>query len=131
MQQMSQRYFGIPPKFNPEEGITVFEPGKGSQGEWGHYRARITSILWIEPLWVGFFDGGESCYDNYEEWCGVVLSHDLEHWRRLSRNGPWVRSPHGCIRYMDALRVGNEIFYYYEYTRENGSHELRMNKVGL
>jgi len=109
----------------------IFEPGKGSQGEWGHYRARITSILWIEPLWVGFFDGGESSYDNYEEWCGVALSHDLEHWRRLSRNGPWVRSPYGCIRYMDALRVGNEIFYYYEYTRKNGSHELRMNKVGL
>jgi hypothetical protein len=109
----------------------VFEPGQGAQGEWGHFRARINSVLWLEPMWVAFVDGGEGAYDNYEEWCGLAVSSDLINWRRVSRTGPWVKSPHGCIRYMDALRVGQTIYYYYEYTRRDGSHELRVNKVDL
>lgn len=109
----------------------VFEPGQGARGQWGQFRARINSVVWLEPMWVAFFDGGEGAYDNYEEWCGVAVSSDLVNWRRVSRNAPWVRSPHGCIRYMDALRVGDELFYYYEYTRPDGSHELRVNKVQL
>jgi len=123
--------------FTSEDGIywremrRVFEPGRGAPGEWGLLRARINSIVRIEPLWVAFFDGGESFYDNYEEWCGVAISSDLEHWRRVSRNGPWVRSAHGCIRYMEALRVSDEIFYYYEYTRSDGSHEIRHSRAKL
>ncbi len=109
----------------------VFEPGDGAPGEWGRFRARINSVVYLPPVYVGFFDGGHTMYDCYEEWCGVAFSHDLEHWTRVSTDGPWVRSPHGCIRYMDALVVGEEIWYYYEYTREDGSHELRMNKAAL
>lgn len=109
----------------------VFEPGRGASGEWGHFRARINSIVYLPPVYVGFFDGGTTTYDSYEEWCGIAFSHDLEHWTRVNTNEPWVRSPHGCIRYMDALVVENEIWYYYEYTREDGSHELRVNKAGL
>lgn len=109
----------------------VLEPGQGAGGEWGHYRARINSVIWLEPMWVGFFDGGEGAHDNYEEWCGVAISSDLLNWRRVSRNGPWVRSPHGCIRYMVALRVDQSVYYYYEYTRPDASHELRVSKVDL
>ena len=109
----------------------VFEPGQGQPGEWGHFRARINSIVWLEPMWVAFFDGGQSSWDNYEEWTGVAISSDLLTWRRCSTGGPWVRSPHGCIRYLVALRVGDAMFYYYEYTREDGSHELRVSKVAL
>ena len=109
----------------------VFEPGRGAPGEWGQFRARINSVVYLPPVYVGFFDGGSTSYDNYEEWCGVAFSHDLEHWTRVSTDGPWVRSPYGCIRYLDALIVENEIWYYYEWTREDGSHELRMSKVGL
>jgi hypothetical protein len=32
---------------------------------------------------------------------------------------------------VDALVMGDEIWYYYEYTREDGSHELRVSKVRL
>jgi hypothetical protein len=109
----------------------VFEPGGEAPGEWGLFRARINSVVYLPPVYVAFFDAGSTMYDNFEEWCGVAISHDLEHWRRVSTQGPWVRSPHGCIRYMDALRMGDEIWYYYEYTREDGSHELRVSKVGL
>lgn len=109
----------------------VFEPSQGAPGEWGYFRARINSIVYLPPVYVGFCDSGSTAYDNYEEWCSVAFSHDLEHWTRVSTNEPWVRSPYGCIRYMDALIVGDEIWYYYEYTREDGSHELRMSKVNL
>ena len=109
----------------------VFEPGGGAPGEWGRFRARINSVVYLPPVYIGFFDGGTTTYDTYEEWCGLAISHDLEHWTRVSTNGPWVRSPHGCIRYVDALIVDDAIYYYYEYARQDGSHELRMNKVSL
>ena len=88
-------------------------------------------MIYLPPLYVGFFDGGTTFYDMYEEHCGVAISHDLEHWRRVSTNGPWIKSPYGCIRYMDALIVNNTLWYYYEYTREDGSHELRVSRVEL
>ncbi len=109
----------------------VFESGAGAPGEWGHFRARINSIIHLPPVYIGFFDGGTTGYDNFEEWCGVATSHDLERWTRVSTNGPWVRGPHGAIRYVEALVVDDAVWYYYEWTREDGSHELRMNKVGL
>ena len=109
----------------------VFEPGGGAPGDWGRFRARINSVLYLPPVYVGFFDGGTTSYDTYEEWCGVAVSHDLERWTRVSTNQPWVRSPHGCIRYVDAHLIGDEVYYYYEYARKDGGHELRMNKVSL
>ena len=38
IQSMSQRYFGVPPRFDPEEGTTVFEPEGTGYGYWvgGH-----------------------------------------------------------------------------------------------
>ncbi len=109
----------------------VFEPGGGAPGDWGWFRSRMNSVVYLPPVYVGFFDGGTTMYDQYEEMCGVAISHDLEKWYRVSTNGPWLSSPHGCIRYIDALVVGSDIYYYYEYTRKDGSHEIRVNKVAL
>lgn len=109
----------------------VFEPGRGSQGDRGLFRARINSIVYLPPVFVGFIDTGETFYDNYEEACGLAISHDLENWRRVTTNGPWIESPHGNIRYINALRVEDEIYYYYEYTRKDGSHELRASREPL
>ncbi len=60
----------------------IFKPGQGNQGGWGQYQARINSIIWLPPVYVGFFDGGEINYDNYEEKCGIVVSHDLENLKK-------------------------------------------------
>ena len=40
-------------------------------------------------------------------------------------------SPHasGSLRYIDAVRLREDIYCYYEYARPDGSRELRMNKV--
>jgi len=40
-----------------------------------------------------------------------------------------VQSPHGCIRYIEAVPVDGAIYYYYEWTREDGSHELRVTRT--
>nr|AGF92914.1 hypothetical protein FLSS-5_0005 [uncultured organism] len=109
----------------------VLESGGGAQGERGHYKARLNSVVWLPPLFVGFFDGGDTFYDNFEEWAGIATSHDLENWKRVSRNGPWVESPYGSVRYMDGLIHENKIYYYYEYTRKDGSHEIRVNSMEL
>jgi hypothetical protein len=109
----------------------VFEPGRGAPGDWGMLRARINSVLYLPPVYVGLFDGGTTFYDMYEEQCGIAVSHDLENWRRVSTDKPWVKSAHGCVRYVDALIIDGRIWYYYEYTRQDGSHELRLSVVEI
>lgn len=109
----------------------IFEPGQGTQGEQGLFRARINSVVYLPPAYVGFIDMGETYYDNYEEICGLAISHDLKEWCRVTTDGPWVESPYGNIRYMNALRLGDEIYYYYEYTREDKSHEIRFSKAPM
>lgn len=109
----------------------IYEPGGGIQGEKGHFRARINSIIPLPPLYVGLTDMGETYYDNYEEACGIAISHNLRDWHRVTTDEPWVKSPYGNIRYVDALRLDDDIYYYYEYTREDKSHEIRVSKVSL
>lgn len=108
----------------------VLEP-EPLPGQWGYYRARINSIVWLEPMWVAFFDAGQGPYDNCDEWAATAISSDLTNWRRVTRSGPWVRGAHGGVRYVDALRVGDTLHYYYEYTRADGSHELRVSRGEL
>lgn len=107
-------------------GRYVFEPdGQG----WDGARARINSIVPVEGGYAAFYDGGAGFYDNYEERCGLAFSRDMICFQRLTRTEPWVSSPYGCIRYVYALPVGGELYIYYEYTRSDLSHELRLNKV--
>lgn len=99
---------------------------------WDRYQARLNSVA---PLpggaWVGFYDGSAGANENYEERCGLVISHDLRHWDRLTADGPWVVAPHGTgsLRYLDAVPVGDELWLYFEYARADGAHELRLSKV--
>ena len=52
-------------------------------------------------------------------------------YQHVTDKAPILVSPHasGSLRYMDVVRLGEDIYYYYEYARADGSHELRMNKV--
>jgi len=44
-----------------------------------------------------------------------------------------LRSPHGrgTLRYVECLRVGDALHYFYEMARPDFSHELRTAKVAL
>jgi len=105
----------------------VFEaPGDNS---WHGRRARLSSLIPWEDGYLATWDGGRTFYDNYEEWCGLALSPDGTKFERLDTGGPWVKSPYGSVRYVYALRVEERVFFYYEYTREDGSHDLRVSVV--
>lgn len=99
---------------------------------WDGYQARLNSMA---PLpggaWVGFYDGSAGANENYEERCGLAMSHDLRHWSRLSTSAPWMVSPHGTgsLRYLDAVPVGDALWLYYEYARADGAHDLRLCKI--
>jgi len=104
----------------------VFEPtGQG----WDGVRARLNSLIPLSKGYAVPYDGGSTAYDMYEEQCGLAYSEDGLTFHRLTPDGPWISSPYGCVRYLYGLRVGNEVFYYYEYTTEDGSHQLRARHV--
>ena len=105
----------------------VFGVGTG----WDRYQARLSGIVRARSVFVGLYDGAGSPDEDTEERLGVAVSFDLRHWDRLSTDEPWLVSPHatGSLRYADAVEVDGEWWIYYEYAREDGSHELRLNRV--
>jgi len=107
----------------------VFE-GTG-EATWDGHRGRLDSLFRLKDGsgWAGFHSGGRSMYDNYEEWAGVVTSPDARSFTRVTPDGPLVTSPYGCVRYLWGLPVGDDLHIYYEYTREDLSHDLRVSVV--
>lgn len=100
-------------------------------GRWNAYASRITCLLYMDPVFNAFYDGGASVGENYEEKTGLAITFDLMNYYHVTDKSPLLVSPHasGSLRYMDVIRLGSDIYYYYEYARPDGSHELRMNKV--
>jgi hypothetical protein len=96
---------------------------------WHGRRARINSVIEVDDGFVAFYDGGRTFFDNYEEKAGIATSPDGRRFTRIATEEPWVTSPHGTVRYVSAVRAGNEILFYYEYTRKDGAHELRMSRL--
>ncbi len=105
----------------------VFEAA--GDDSWHGRRARLNSMIPWQGGWLATWDGGRTFYDNYEEWCGLATSPDGRHFARIDTGGPWVRSPHGCVRYVYGLRVDDTVYWYFEYTRKDGSHDLRVAVV--
>ncbi|MEN8114601.1 MAG: hypothetical protein ABFS21_09460 [Actinomycetota bacterium] len=103
----------------------VFEPP--GDDSWHGRRARINSVIEWGGGYIATFDGGRTFYDNYEEHTGLATSVDGRVFERLTE--PWVTSPHGCVRYACAVRALGRIFVYFEYTREDGSHDLRVAEI--
>ncbi len=102
-------------------------PGSG----WDRQMARVSCILHTPPLFQVFYDGRTGEGDIYEDRTGLSVTHDLRTFHKLTPDGPLLRSPHGqgCLRYMDAVPVGDRTFFYYEYGRPDGGHELRVSVV--
>jgi len=111
-------------------GGVLLEPRDGA---WDAYAARINTVVYRAPFWFGFYDGSKSVAENYEERCGLVHSLDLHHWERLSITGPAIgpNGGPGSVRYVEAVQGPDWVRYYYEYTRPDGSHELRTSRVSL
>ena len=98
---------------------------------WDRYCTRIGSFVYMPPVFVGFYDGCAGVEENYEEKAGICVSTDLRSWERITKSGPFVLSPHAqrTIRYIEVVQREDALYYYYEYARPDGSHELRANRV--
>lgn len=128
-------------------GLTTFPTGLATsldglryawQGEalpvgagWDAYQARITGIVPAGPGWLGMYDGSADETENYEERAGLALCFEPTRWIRLTPGTPALTSPHatGSLRYVDAVSADGNTYYYYEYARSDGAHELRVSKV--
>lgn len=97
---------------------------------WDRYQARLSTAVRSGGAYLGLYDGSASADENYEERCGLAISHDLRQWHRLTPEVPWVTTPHatGSLRYFAAAEVGTELYLYYESARPDGSHDLRLIK---
>lgn len=98
---------------------------------WDAYAARMNTVVYRAPFWFGFYDGSKSVAENYEERCGLACSLDLRRWERLSITGPAIgpNGGPGSVRYVEAVQGADWVRYYYEWTRPDGSHELRTSRV--
>ncbi len=106
----------------------ILEP---SESGWDAYAARINTVYRHDGLFVGLYDGSKSVEENYEERCGLAVSGDLRSWHRVSTDGP-AAGPNGgpgSVRYAEAVQGPNWVRFYYEFTRPDGSHELRTVRV--
>lgn len=107
----------------------VFEPP--GDDTWQGRRCRLNSVLPWGSGYLAWYDAGRTTYDDYEEWCGLAVSDDGKAFTRISEAGPWTRSPYGCVRYLDAVRVADTVYLYYEYTREDHAHDLRVAAIDV
>jgi hypothetical protein len=96
---------------------------------WDSFTTRLSTAVRDGAGWLGLYDGSASLGENYEERCGIARSTDLRRWERVSLEGPAIgtaRGP-GGVRYVE-ISPGGDAFY--EYTRADGSHELRVARTG-
>jgi hypothetical protein len=108
----------------------LFSP---EQGAWDSSCARVCSVVYIPPVFTAFYDGAADVSENYEERTGIAAGTGIRALERMTPDGPALTSPHasGCLRYVDAVQFQDRIHYYYEYARQDGSHETRVNIVRL
>ena len=105
----------------------ILSPGKG----WDRKLVRVDTMICQPPLFVLLYSGRSGIEQTYEDATGIAVSTDLVRFRKLTADAPALASPYstGALRYTDAVPVGDEIFYYYECARDDGSHELRVSRV--
>lgn len=106
----------------------VLEPsGEG----WDGSTARLGCVFPYGGGYAAFYDGARSIYDMYEEGTGLARSSDGLRFERVSTQEPFLRSPLGNVRYAYGLRVENELYVYYEFTRADASHDMRVMRLRL
>lgn len=111
------------------EGDILSPPESG----WDGWCTRISSLVYLPPLFTAFYDGAADVSGNYEERTGLAVGPHIHALERVTPEVPALISPHasGSLRYIDAVQLPGKIYYYYEYARSDGSHETRLNIVRL
>lgn len=108
---------------------SVLEPGD----KWDRNVARLSCILYDPPVFYALYDGRTGIGDFYEDRVGYAISLDLKHFYKISVDEPLLESPWGtkALRYVDAVQVEDKIYFYYECSIKDGSHELRLSRSSI
>ena len=103
----------------------VFAP---LESGWDSDCRRITSIIDFGNKFVGFYDGGSGYENNHEDLCALVMGSEITDLKPVNPEIFLVKSPWGTgsCRYVDVLRAKNKLHIYYECSREDESHDLRV-----
>jgi len=100
---------------------------------WDGSLARISALVHTPPVFTAIYDGRPNSGANYSDRPGLAITHDLRTFRKVDIGRPRLKSPHGrgTLRYVECLRVGDVLHYFYEMARPDFAHELRTAKVPL
>lgn len=103
----------------------VLSPGQG----WDANCARITSIIYLPPVFLAFWDGRTRPEESREEKASLAFSFDLINFHKLEY--PVFLSPYASnsMRYISALVLEKTVYIYYEYAVQDGSHKLYLKRV--
>ncbi len=98
---------------------------------WDSHTTRVTCVLSAKHGFTIFYDGASDGGRNYEEFTGIATSKDLVNYQRISLERPVLVSPFGTgsLRYIHAINVSDDFYFYYECSLPDGSHDLRLNIV--
>lgn len=101
-------------------------------GAWDGYMSRIATIWHRRPVWMALYDGSSGANQHGEERSGLAFSADLRTFHRVTRTRPLFQSPDGsgAVRYFDVIPLSTATYFYYEISRPDGSHELRVYRTG-
>jgi hypothetical protein len=112
-----------------EQARYVFEP---SARGWDRFTSRLGCLFdFGESTRAAFYDGARSIYDMYEESTGLATTANGVDFVRVSKEEPWLPPASGNARYAYGLRVEDTLFVYYEFTRADGSHDMRVTRIPL
>jgi hypothetical protein len=100
---------------------------------WDRYLARISALVYTPPFFTAIYDGRPNSGANYSDSPGLAITSDLRTFTKVDYGRPLLRSPygHGTLRYVEVLRVGDTLHYFYEMERQDLAHELRKVAISL
>lgn len=102
-------------------------------GGWDGYLARISALVHTPPVFTAIYDGRPNSGANYADRPSFAISFDMRRFHKVDQGRGWLSSPHGrgTVRYVEALRMGESVQYFYEIARADAAHELRTIRLPL
>lgn len=100
-----------------------------SPSGWDSLVSRLTGIMPVGGIFLGFYDGAKHAHENYEERGGLAMSGDLKSFYKLQRPEPWFSSRYGSARYACTVTTPDGTILYYEAATQTGSHDLIARRV--
>lgn len=109
--------------FTPTGGVLT-----PSETGWDSLSRRVTTVIPAHHGYLVCYDGKRTPAESYEEQCGLAWTSDFRNFEIISAEAPQYSSPYasGALRYVDAIWVGQRLYYYYEMAEPSQAHSLKV-----